>query len=137
VCVCADSRLCLCVYVQAAVISKANEASAQRLLVLALSSQLQSMLEISSLDSDLALLARLEGVSSASLGGGGGGGGEEQGGQEKEGGGAEGHGDGDVNGGGADGSPAGDGEMENLMMCVRYRVDRKRLLLGALEHLAK
>ncbi len=81
------------------------------------------MLEVTSLDTDLALLTRLQGSG-------------------KDGGKVVGEGKGDrglegrgevvdnqqVTGGGESG-------MGNLLMCVRYRVDRKRLLYAAIERL--
>ena len=79
--------------------------------------------QVTSLDTDLALLTRLQG----------------QDGEKRVG---EGKADRGVGGGGefvADQQVAGGGEsgMGNLLMCVRYRVDRKRLLYAAIERIRR
>ena len=82
----------------------------------------QSMLRKSSVDEDAALLAQLEGRGG---GAGTGAGGEEAGaGWEEAGAGA---------GGEEAGAGAGAaGNKANLLMCVRYRLERKRLLASAI-----
>ena len=86
-----------------ACISAANEAAALKLLDIVLTSELHSMLSMSSLDQDTALLDLLEGKSSC---------GDRSNPSEKE---------------------TSKKKMPNLAMCVRYRMQRKQILSRALQ----
>ena len=104
-------------------VSQENEKMAQKLMKMVLRSQMQSMLRLSTVEEDAALLARLEGV--------GNGAGPER---EREALVSAGSSSAETERGGNAGG-AREAAMPNLLMCVRYRLARKRLLMSAIASL--
>lgn len=96
---------------EASAISQDNEAAARALLAVVLSAQLQSMLCLSSLEDDLALLQRLQGGEFEASSGRGDNQDGERGGRKVQ------------------------GDMPNMFMCLRYRIERKKLLASATANL--